>query len=114
MEATKNNAQKVWAAVVRHAKEHHDSVNAAFITYYPQPLSAPASSSLYPSSATAPPPSTASSSPRCSFEKPEPIVITSAKSSRSSLGKAWDGVKQHIKAQNQTVKAARRASYGGC
>ncbi|KAM0551299.1 hypothetical protein ACHAPJ_008402 [Fusarium lateritium] len=112
MEATKNNAQKVWAAVVRHAKEHHASVNAAVITYYPQPLSTPATSSSPSCAAAAPSPSTASSSPRCSFEKPEPIIIMSAKSSRSTLGKAWDGVKKHIKEQNETLKAARRASYG--
>ncbi|EXL44284.1 hypothetical protein FOCG_13282 [Fusarium oxysporum f. sp. radicis-lycopersici 26381] len=39
MESTKNNARKIWAAVVRHAKEHHQSVNAVVNAYYPQPSS---------------------------------------------------------------------------
>ncbi|KPA36727.1 hypothetical protein FLAG1_10487 [Fusarium langsethiae] len=38
MESTKNNAKKVWSAIVQHAKEHHRSVNAAVNVYYPQPV----------------------------------------------------------------------------
>ncbi|KAG8670619.1 hypothetical protein FPOAC1_010048 [Fusarium poae] len=47
MESTKNNAQKVWSAIVKHAKEHHRSVNAAVNVYYPQPTA------LSPRAATA-------------------------------------------------------------
>ncbi|KAF5581791.1 hypothetical protein FPCIR_9948, partial [Fusarium pseudocircinatum] len=37
MESTKINARRVWSSIVRHAKEHHESVNAAVVAYYPQP-----------------------------------------------------------------------------
>lgn len=37
MDSAKKNAQAVWGAVKRHAKEHHESVNAAVEAYYPQP-----------------------------------------------------------------------------
>ncbi|KAH7325639.1 hypothetical protein B0I35DRAFT_420865 [Stachybotrys elegans] len=66
MEATKNNTRKIWASIVRHAKEHHESVNAAVHVYYPQPLSA---ASAKGSSGVSSPISSASSSPRSSMGK---------------------------------------------
>ncbi|KAL3595641.1 hypothetical protein FPOAC2_09992 [Fusarium poae] len=63
MESTKNNAQKVWSAIVKHAKEHHRSVNAAVNVYYPQPTA------LSPRAATAKTVYSTSSSARSSYEK---------------------------------------------
>ncbi|KAL6915032.1 hypothetical protein FSST1_012792 [Fusarium sambucinum] len=63
MESTKNNAQKVWSAIVKHAKEHHRSVNAAVNVYYPTP------SALSPRAATAKTVYSTSSSARSSYEK---------------------------------------------
>jgi hypothetical protein len=73
METTKNKGREVWAAIVRHAKEHHDSVNAAVVVYYPQPLSL--------STPSAPPRSISPSlTPRSSFEKPPPGYIPAGRS----------------------------------
>ncbi|KAJ4138680.1 hypothetical protein NW768_002533 [Fusarium equiseti] len=63
MESTKNNAQKIWSAIVQHAKEHHRSVNAAVNTYYPQPAA------LTPRAAAAKTIYSTSSSARTSYEK---------------------------------------------
>lgn len=63
MESTKNNAQKVWSAIVKHAKEHHRSVNAAVNVYYPQPTG------LSPRGAPAKTVYSTSSSARSSYEK---------------------------------------------
>jgi hypothetical protein len=85
MEATKNTAQKIWATIVRHAKEHHESVNAAVGVYYPH---------------------SATSSPVVS------PVSTTASSPRSSIGKIWDGVKKHAKEHHESVSSAHAAYYG--
>jgi hypothetical protein len=31
-----SNVSRVWQAIKKHAKEHHESVNAAYATYYGQ------------------------------------------------------------------------------
>ncbi|PNP73512.1 hypothetical protein FNYG_13106 [Fusarium nygamai] len=64
MESTKINARRVWSSIVRHAKEHHESVNAAVVAYYPQP-----SPAYTPGSKSAT--SSVLSSPRYSYEKPQ-------------------------------------------
>jgi hypothetical protein len=109
MDSTKNNARKVWAAIVRHAKEHHESVNAAVDAYYPSPSprSSPVSSARSPSVVSF---STASSSssPRQSFEKPHRPEPSAR---RSSLEKLWHGVKKHARDHHESVSAAYATYY---
>ncbi|KAK9771622.1 hypothetical protein SCAR479_11693 [Seiridium cardinale] len=80
-----------WAAIKRHAKEHHDSVNAAYTTYY--------------GINTAPqePVPTSSSSP-----SPAPVETAH----RSSVDKAWSKVKKHAKEHHDSVNAAYTTYYG--
>ncbi|KAH8893949.1 hypothetical protein GQ53DRAFT_101456 [Thozetella sp. PMI_491] len=93
MPSSQSRTQKAWASVVRHAKEHHESVNAAYTTYYGIPKPA-ASASDRPKS----PASSASSG-------------SSAKE-RSSLDKVWGRVKNHAKEHHASVNAAYSAYYG--
>ncbi|KAI9151511.1 hypothetical protein HJFPF1_08715 [Paramyrothecium foliicola] len=97
MGSTKNNAQKVWAAVVRHAKEHHESVNGAVNAYYPHTISQPAVS--YNKSA---------SSASSLAESP---ASTPSSSRRSSVEKIWDGVKRHAKEHHESVNSAVSVYY---
>ncbi|ETS73789.1 hypothetical protein PFICI_14735 [Pestalotiopsis fici W106-1] len=88
---------KAWTAVKRHAKEHHQSVNAAYASYYGTtgaPL--PVSNTNTPTAAKSPAASTTSA----------------AESPRSSVDKAWGKVKKHVKEHHRSVTAAHAAYYG--
>ncbi|KAI1843121.1 hypothetical protein JX266_010648 [Neoarthrinium moseri] len=84
-------AQDAWAAVKRHAKEHHESTNAAYAAYYGAVMT-PTTVAPAPSRR---PSSTASSEPR-----------------RSSVDKAWSKVKKHAREHHQGVTAAYTTYYG--
>ncbi|KAI4595695.1 hypothetical protein KJ359_006685 [Pestalotiopsis sp. 9143b] len=91
---------KAWAAVKRHAKEHHQSVNAAYANYYGTtgaPL--PISNTNTPVAARSVPASSSSSA-------------ASAAPHRSSVDKAWSKVKKAAKEHHRSVTAAHSAYYG--
>jgi hypothetical protein len=100
MDAVKTAAQKSWAFVVRHAKEHHESVNATVGVYYPQ-------TSATSTPTTSPFPSAAASR-RVSADSD----VTATSSARSSMDKIWDGVKKHAREHHESVNGATAAYYG--
>ncbi|KAH6653195.1 hypothetical protein BKA67DRAFT_536889 [Truncatella angustata] len=90
MSPSNNSLKDAWAAVKRHAKEHHDSVNSAYAAYYGAPVQ--------PLVHT----------PRARAVSPE----VSSEPRRSSVDKTWSKVKKHVKEHNQSVNAAYTSYYG--
>ncbi|KAF3025059.1 hypothetical protein G7054_g10505 [Neopestalotiopsis clavispora] len=91
---------KAWTAVKRHAKEHHQSVNAAYASYYGT-TGAPLPISNTNSPAAKSPAASVTAAPASVSETP-----------RSSVDKAWSKVKKHVKEHHRSVNAAHAAYYG--
>ncbi|KAF2792796.1 hypothetical protein K505DRAFT_325905 [Melanomma pulvis-pyrius CBS 109.77] len=91
--------KKAWTALKKHAKEHHESVNAAHSHYYE-----PVHGQAYV--------------PR-QMEKTEGVGAESkevyndeGERGESTTRKAWAAVKKHAKEHHQSVNAAYRTYYG--
>ena len=94
-----SSVSKAWKAVKKHAKEHHESVNGAYATYYG------AGTSTVPS-VTAP----AKYVAKESFETER---TATNEESVSNVKKAWQAVKKHAKEHHASVNAAYGTYYGG-
>jgi hypothetical protein len=90
---------KAWKAVKKHAKEHHESVNGAYATYYGAGTSAAPLVTL-----------PVKYVPKESFETERTAVN---KESVSNAKKAWQAVKKHAKEHHASVNAAYGTYYGG-
>lgn len=90
---------KAWKSVKKHAKEHHESVNGAYATYYG------AGASAVPVVAAP-----IKSVSKESFETERTAV---SGESVGSVRRAWQGVKRHAKEHHASVNAAYGTYYGG-
>jgi hypothetical protein len=94
-----SSMSKAWKAVKKHAKEHHESVNGAYATYYGAGTSAAPLVTL-----------PVKYVPKESFETERTAVN---KESVSNAKKAWQAVKKHAKEHHASVNAAYGTYYGG-
>ncbi|KAH8660166.1 hypothetical protein BX600DRAFT_438385 [Xylariales sp. PMI_506] len=95
--------QSAWAAVKQHAKEHHESVTAAYeYTYGPSYTTRAAAKGKATSVSAAPSPAASINSTPASSTPASP---------RMSLDKAWNNVKKHAKEHHHSVVAAYDALY---
>ncbi|KAF2190621.1 hypothetical protein K469DRAFT_721525 [Zopfia rhizophila CBS 207.26] len=91
--STQNPAKMAWKSLAKHAKAHHESVNAAYSVYYGGGVSA-------------------SSSTRPSFESARSTSSVDSAKPESNMNKAWKAVKKHAKEHHESVNAAYGAYYG--
>jgi hypothetical protein len=94
-----SSVSKAWQSVKKAAKEHHESVNAAYATYY--------------SGGVSPSPSknnSAVATPRASVESVR--NEQEVQKEESGMGKAWGKVKQAAKEHHRSVNAAYGTYYG--
>lgn len=96
-----SSLSKAWKAVKKHAKEHHESVNGAYASYYGAGTSVPMS--VHGSVVL-------KSVPRKSEESER---TEESGKSVGSVKKTWQAVKQHAKEHHQSVNAAYGTYYGG-
>jgi hypothetical protein len=90
---------KAWKAVKKHAKEHHESVNGAYATYY--------GAGIYTVPSVAAP---VKSLPKESFETER---TATNEESVGNVKKVWQAVKKHAKEHHASVNAAYGTYYGG-
>ncbi|KAF2792787.1 hypothetical protein K505DRAFT_325933 [Melanomma pulvis-pyrius CBS 109.77] len=102
MDSTKSTSSlsKAWKAVKKHAKEHHESVNGAYASYY-------GAGTLVPTSVHGS--AVLQSAPRKSDESER---TEESGKSVGSVKKSWQAVKQHAKEHHRSVNAAYALYYG--
>jgi len=101
---------KTWSSIKKHAKEHHESVNAAYATYYSGGMVREHSASSVRSSA-----STVAGSPRVSLEdkKGGPVVeVEAVEKGDGHVKKMARAIKKRAVEHHRSVTAAHRAYYG--
>jgi len=108
-----SSINKAWSTIKKAAREHHESVNAAYTTYYgagftgtPSVAPAPRSASLSPSL------DSSISVDSIELEKEALRMEEERKERESAASKAWKKVKEAAKEHHRSVNQAYAVYYG--